>query len=174
MTFTGFVPPSDIPLYLAAADMLVMPTTPDLAYAAYTSPLKLFEYMASGRPIVASGLASVREVLDDGGNAVLYEADSADGLAEAVGRLVASPTLGRSLAERALQDVARYAWDARARRIIDRIGSLVADGGETALPGRDVASEYAAFAPRTPEPDEDARPPVAESALAHSHTDAGE
>ena len=99
MTFTGFVPPSDIPLYLAAADMLVMPTTPDLAYAAYTSPLKLFEYMASGRPIVASGLASVREVLDDGGNAVLYEANSAEGLAEAVG--ASSRADARSFAGRA-------------------------------------------------------------------------
>ncbi len=123
VTLTGFVPPSDVPLYTAAADYLVMPTTPRLAYAAYTSPLKLFEYMASGRPIVASDLPTVREVLEPGVNAVLYEAESTAGLVEAIRTLHANDALCVALAARARQDVAWYSWDQRAARILDQIQS---------------------------------------------------
>lgn len=120
-TFTGFVAPSEVPAYLAAADVLVMPTTEDLAYAAYTSPLKLFEYMAAGRPVVASGLATVREVLRDGENALLYPPDDAGALATAVARLLEDPGLATRLADQAARDVREYAWNRRAERILSRL-----------------------------------------------------
>jgi glycosyltransferase involved in cell wall biosynthesis len=122
--FTGFVPPSRVPKYLAAADVLVMPTTDDLPYAEFTSPLKLFEYMASGRPVVSSDLPAVSEVIRHGENALLYSSRDASGLAAAIERVLNDPALGASLAERAWRDVQKYGWNARAERIIDSLKQI--------------------------------------------------
>ena len=124
--FTGFVAPSAVPDYLAAADVLVMPTTEDLPYAAYTSPLKLFEYMASGSPVVASDLPVLREVLRHGENALLYPPRDPVALAEAVRRLWSEPAFGHAVADRAWSDVQHYGWRPRAARILERIDELVA------------------------------------------------
>jgi glycosyltransferase involved in cell wall biosynthesis len=121
VTFTGFVPPSQVPEYLAAADVLVMPTTEDLPYAAYTSPLKLFEYMASGRPVVASGLPVIREILVHGENALLYPSRSPEALASAIGRAWQDTALASALTERAWRDVQHHEWEQRARRILERL-----------------------------------------------------
>ena len=124
VSLTGFVPPAQVPDYLAAADVLVLPSTPSLAYAEYTSPLKLFEYMASGRPIVASDLPVLREILRDGENALLYPPESPDALATAVRRLGEDPALARRLAAQAWQDVQSYSWDERARRVSERLAAV--------------------------------------------------
>jgi glycosyltransferase involved in cell wall biosynthesis len=128
VTFTGFVSPSQIPTYLAAADVLVMPTTDDLRSSAYTSPLKLFEYMAACRPIVASDLPVLREVLRDGSNALVYPSKDPAGLAAAVQRLWREPALSTALAERAWQDVQHYSWENRARRILRIISPPYLEG----------------------------------------------
>jgi len=127
VTFTGFVAPSQVPAYLAAADVMVMPTTADLPYAAYTSPLKLFEYMATGNPVVASDLPVLREVLSHGENALLYPSRDSASLAEAVRRVGLQPAFGRALADQAWRDVQRYGWRARAARILERVGQLAPD-----------------------------------------------
>ncbi|MCA1569402.1 MAG: glycosyltransferase family 4 protein [Chloroflexi bacterium] len=124
VTFTGFVAPSAVPEYLAAADVMAMPTTEDLRYAAYTSPLKLFEYMATGNPVVASDLPVLREVLTDGVNALLYPPRDAGALARAVRELWSEPALGPALADQAWQDVQHHGWRARASRILERFVSL--------------------------------------------------
>jgi glycosyltransferase involved in cell wall biosynthesis len=126
-TFTGFVAPSEVPLHLAAADILVMPSTEDLQYAAFTSPLKLFEYMASGRPLVASGLGSVREVLEHERNALLFPPGDAAALAAAIRRLHGDPALARRLADQAQIDVEQYSWVRRAERILERLRALPRD-----------------------------------------------
>jgi glycosyltransferase involved in cell wall biosynthesis len=118
---TGFVPPSEVPDYLAAADLLVMPTTEDLPYSAFTSPLKLFEYMASGRPVVASALPGVCEVIRDGENGLLYPPADHDALEQAIRALCSDPERAGRMAEQAFQDVQAYAWDRRAERILARI-----------------------------------------------------
>lgn len=125
VTFTGFVAPSDVPNYLAAADVLVMPTTAALHYAGYTSPLKLFEYMATGRPVVASDLPVLREVVRHGENALVYAQRDPIALAAAVRRLWADRELAERLAEQAWQDVQQYSWQARAQRILRHVGGLV-------------------------------------------------
>jgi glycosyltransferase involved in cell wall biosynthesis len=127
MTSVGFVPPASVPEYLAAADILVLPSTWNLRYAAYTSPLKLFEYMASGRPVVAADLPVLREILAHEHNALLYEPDDAAGLAAAVERLWREKPLGQRLAKQAWRDVQQYGWDARARRIGNELARLAAD-----------------------------------------------
>jgi len=119
VTMTGFVAPSQVPDYVAASDILVMPTSASLPYARYTSPLKLFEYMASGRPIICSDLPVLREVMRDGENAKLVAPDDPDELAASVRRLLAEPDMWQALAAQALVDVKRYAWDERAARVVD-------------------------------------------------------
>ena len=124
VSFTGFVPPSEVPSYLAAADMMVMPSTDRLHYASYTSPLKLFEYMASGRPVVVSDLPVLGEIVRDGENALVYPMRDVGALADALRRLWADQDLGRALAEQAWRDVQRYSWQARATRILEQLDGV--------------------------------------------------
>jgi len=115
--FTGLVEPPRVAALLRQADVLVLPNTPGRTSAAYTSPLKLFEYMASGRPIVASDLPALREVLQPDVNAVLVEAGSADALAAGLTRVLGDPPLAARLAAQARDDVREWTWDRRAERI---------------------------------------------------------
>lgn len=85
----------------------------------WMSPLKVFEYMASGRPMIASDLPVLREVLRDGENALLARADDVEAWACAVERLEADPELARRLAGQALEELrARYTWDRRAELVL--------------------------------------------------------
>src|SRR2546425_4833620 len=83
----------------------------------HTSPLKIFEAMAAGRPIVASDLPSSREVLRDGENALLVPPGDAVTLAAALRRVLADEGLARRLAAAAWEAAPRYSWDARARAL---------------------------------------------------------
>lgn len=114
---TGFVPPPQVAGHLARADVLVLPNPASALSASWTSPLKLFEYLAAGRPIVASDLPAFREVLADGENALLVAPGDAAALAAAVRRLLEDAALAARLARRAWDDAAQYTWDARAAAI---------------------------------------------------------
>jgi glycosyltransferase involved in cell wall biosynthesis len=114
----GHVAPAEVPDYTTAADVLVVPNTARDRYSLeLTCPIKVFEYMASGHPIVASNLPSIREVLRDGESAVLVPPDDPAELAAGILRVVEDRTLAERLTQSALEDVRRYSWVARARRI---------------------------------------------------------
>jgi len=114
----GYVQPSIVPDYLFAADVLVLPNSAKAKIAShYTSPLKLFEYMASRRPIVASNLPSLREVLRDGENAVLVEPDDPRALAEGIERTLNDAELAACIGRQAREDVVQYTWEERAVNI---------------------------------------------------------
>lgn len=117
VTFVGQLDPPAVAGRLTEADVLVIPNPPSRISAAYTSPLKLFEYMASGRPIVASDLPALREVLTDGEHAVLAEAGNAEALAVALRRVLGDPDLARRIAGRAFDAVRDYSWARRAERL---------------------------------------------------------
>lgn len=117
VTFTGWVPPAAVRDELVRARVLVLPNRRTHISDRYTSPLKLFEYMAAGRPIVASDLHALREVLRHDENALLVAPDSPAALAEALRRLIDDRELSRRLAQRARQDAAEYGWDTRALRL---------------------------------------------------------
>lgn len=117
VTFTGWLPPASVTAELARAHVLILPNTPTHTSERYTSPLKLFEYLAAGRPIVASDLAALREVLRHEDNALLFESGSSTALAAAVRRLMGDRTLASGLATRAFDDAAYYGWETRAQRI---------------------------------------------------------
>ena len=115
--FAGQVDPPRVAALLRQADVLALPNTPGRVSAAYTSPLKLFEYMASGRPMVASDLPALREVLRPDANAVLVEAGNAGALAAGLARVLADAALAARLAAQAREDVRAWTWDRRAERI---------------------------------------------------------
>lgn len=117
----GTVPPERVAGELARAAVVVVPFLETAMTAAHTSPLKAFEAMAAGRPIVASDLPSSREVLRDGQNALLVPPGSAAGLAAALRRVLEDGGLARRLAEQAWSDAPAYSWDARGRRIKELI-----------------------------------------------------
>lgn len=114
VTFTGLVEPTRVAQLLTQADVLVLPNPASAISTRYTSPLKLFEYMAAGRPIVSSDLPSIREVLRDGVNALLVPAGDPIALAAAIDRLLTDPQLAARLARAALDDVPNYSWQRRA------------------------------------------------------------
>ena len=115
--FRGMVPVADVQTALAAADVLVLPTTSTASADRYTSPLKLFEYLAVGRPIVASDLQATREVLEDGRNAILVAPSDADALAAGIRRAVTDASLAAGIARAAFDDAAGYTWERRAERV---------------------------------------------------------
>lgn len=117
--FVGHQPHGRIPMYQAAMDVLLMAYGPDLQTRQWCSPLKMFEYMASGRPIVTSDLPALREVLRHEENALYTPAGDGEAIARAVERLLSDGKLAGELARRAQDDVRAYSWDERARRILE-------------------------------------------------------
>jgi glycosyltransferase involved in cell wall biosynthesis len=117
ITFTGLLPPREVAARLAEADVLVLPNPRSAISNAFTSPLKLFEYMGSGRPIVASDLPSLREILRDNENAILVEPGNPQALVAGIERIKKDAALGERLAAQALQDVQAFTWARRAERL---------------------------------------------------------
>ncbi len=124
--FSGFVPPAEVRHYQRCADVLVLPSTRELSYDRYTMPLKLFEYMAAGRPVVASRLEGICEVIQHRRNGLLVEPSDPEALAEALRELLDNPELGRALAAQAKEDVQQYTWEARAQRVAGFIQETLA------------------------------------------------
>ena len=115
----GYKPHKEIPFYLKAADIVVLPNSAEEDISSkYTSPLKLFEYMASGRPIVASDLPSVREILKDS-NAILVKPDNLESLAEGVERVLNDKILADNISYAAFEKVKNYTWQKRAKAIVE-------------------------------------------------------
>ena len=105
--------------YFYAADILILPTTDHPDHTIMGSQLKLFEYMASRRPFVASALPSVKTVVSDGVNALLAEPGDPSSFRDAIQRLIDDPGLGERLSQQAFEDVQYYTWDKRAARILE-------------------------------------------------------
>jgi glycosyltransferase involved in cell wall biosynthesis len=102
---------------LAAASIVVLPNTASAISDRYTSPLKLFEYLAMGRAIVASDLPSIREVLTDGVTASLVPSGDPVALAGALRALANDPARAAALGAEARRLAPRYTWSARAATI---------------------------------------------------------
>lgn len=103
-------------LWQKAADVLVLPNTAEENIsAAYTSPMKLFEYLASGTPVVASDLPSVREIAD-ASRAILVTPDSPESLRDGIRRALAGEGESRARAGRTW--VEDHTWHKRAERIV--------------------------------------------------------
>lgn len=115
--FIGHVSQGELAIYQKAADILLMPFPFNQHYAYYMSPLKMFEYMASQRPIIASDLPSIREILNSQ-NSCLCQPDNSKDLSEKIAFVLKNETLGEKIAERAYEDVKTRTWQKRAEGIL--------------------------------------------------------
>ncbi len=124
ITITGFVENSQLPLYQAAADILLMPYENVIAGSSggdsstYASPMKMFEYMASKRAIISSDLPVIREVLNPS-NAMLCAPEDIEAWSHALGWLITDQGKREILANQAWQDIQKYSWVERARNALD-------------------------------------------------------
>lgn len=116
ISIVGHVNHREIPLWQKAADVLVLPNTAKEKISAfYTSPMKLFEYMASKRPIVATDIPSLREIVNNK-SAIIVAPDDAKALAEGI--MKACNEANSTISEQAFRDVASHTWEKRAERIM--------------------------------------------------------
>jgi glycosyltransferase involved in cell wall biosynthesis len=124
----GFVENERLPIVQAACEVLLMPYEHQIAVssggdtAATASPMKLFEYLAAGRAILASDLPVLREVLNEA-NALLLPPDESAIWKEALERLRKYPERCARLGEQARTDAQRYSWIERARRAVEGLGA---------------------------------------------------
>lgn len=123
VTLTGFVAPAEVAAWVAGMDILVMPTSASISYVDFTCPLKLFEYMSSGRPILCADLTVLREVITDEENGLFFQADDPRSLAAGIERLRTDRTLADSIAAAAISDVGQYSWEERAKRVLRFVSS---------------------------------------------------
>ncbi|AKB86159.1 glycosyltransferase [Methanococcoides methylutens] len=118
----GFVSQSEVVELLKLSDMGVIPNAKTAIGAKYTSPLKLFEYMACGLPIVASNLPAMREILDET-NAVFFEAENSEDLANQIYCLLNDIEKKVDLQHNNLTKINNFTWDARVKKILKWINS---------------------------------------------------
>jgi len=116
------VPHREVASLYADSDLVLLPYQTDLMHADGISPMKLFEAMAAGRPIVASDIGPIREILRHGHNALLADPRDPSAWEEAVARLAGDPGYAARLAAQARRDAAAYSWTARATGIAQALG----------------------------------------------------
>jgi glycosyltransferase involved in cell wall biosynthesis len=119
VTMTGLVPQTQVPAILAATDIAVLPY-PQLPSELWFSPLKLYEYMAAGKAIVASRAGQIAEILEDGTNGILVPPGDVAALGDAISRLIREPAERARLGQNARQQAAeQHSWKQYAARLVE-------------------------------------------------------
>ena len=129
VTITSFIPNSKLPFYQAAGDILVMPYSKDIAgsgggnTAKVCSPMKMFDYMATGRAIISSDLPVFHEILNEG-NAVFCPPEDVSVWVSAIKMLASDRDRREALGQKAKQDAAQYTWKTRSRRTLKMYNAI--------------------------------------------------
>ena len=118
--FIGHVAQGDLAYYQKAADILLMPFPYHKHYAEFMSPIKMFEYMASQKPIVTSDLPTIREVLNEN-NSLFCRSDNPEDLSKKIKYIFNNPEHTLSIAKQAHKDVQKFSWSNRVQSILDFI-----------------------------------------------------
>lgn len=105
--------------YMKKADFLLLPLT-EQSYK-FHSPLKLFEYLAMGKPIIASDNRDLREIIVPMGNGMLADPARPEDFLDKMEQVCSQPQLRKCLGENAKHRAVQFAWEARAKRIVDLI-----------------------------------------------------
>lgn len=115
--FTGFVAQAEVVRYVNAADIAVVPV-PNMEQQMWLSPMKLFEYMASGKAIVASAMGQIKDVIRHAENGLLVPAGDEAALAEALSRLIEDVPLRLRLGKQAREDAVKdHSWEGYLSRL---------------------------------------------------------
>jgi glycosyltransferase involved in cell wall biosynthesis len=120
----GFLSNEELPMVQASCDVLLMPYERQIEVssggdtAAFASPMKVFEYLAAGRAILASDLPVIREILNES-NSVLLPPEDVVAWADALEKLMLDPGQRSWLAAHAREDASQYSWIARAERALE-------------------------------------------------------
>lgn len=124
--FTGLVTPEEVPAHLAACDILLSPHLPfEDGSEFFGSPTKLFEYMAAGRPVLASRLGQIADVVEDGGSGRLVAPGDGAGFAAALSSLIEDPAARAAMGRRGRElAVTRYTWKRNAARALEGLVHL--------------------------------------------------
>ncbi len=124
VTFLGTVPFDQMPSHLVCFDVLVSPQVPLIGKTFHGSPTKLFEYLAVGKPVIASRIGQLAEVIEHEQNGLLVEPGSANELAAALRRVyddrAAAARLGANARRTVLE---RYTWDQNANQVLAALRS---------------------------------------------------
>lgn len=125
VVFVPFQPHHKIPLWLRAADVLVLPNTGKQKVSLYyTSPMKLFEYMMSGTPIVATRIPSIEEVVGDR-EVFFAQPDNPTSLARQIKEAATNIKVASEKSKSVMKTALSYTWHMRAKKIEDHMTSLL-------------------------------------------------
>ena len=121
--FTGFVKHGEVPKYISAADVAVAPYRltefmKRKKIPAHMSPIKVFEYMACGKPVVAGDTGIVKELIMETKCGLIAKSDNPEDFAEKIRILIENERLARKLGENGLKAVKNYTWDVIAEEIL--------------------------------------------------------
>ena len=123
---TGLVPHEEVPALIRQFDVALAPYGKQ-EHSFYFSPLKLFEYMGCGVPVVAPRLGQIGEVIRDRETGLLYQAGDLDAMVSCCEQLLTNPEMRREIGGAAATEIhERYTWDHNARKIINLVGTLKA------------------------------------------------
>jgi len=123
--FTGLLPHTDVPRYMAAAEIAVVPY-PVMTHDLWLSPLKLFEYMASGKAIIASAVGQLLDIVKDDQNSLLVPPGDIDALAFSLRRLLDDPNLRQRLGYQARKDaIQKHSWEKYILRLEDVFSNVI-------------------------------------------------
>lgn len=135
--FVGRVPWEEIPNYIAGFDLGYAGAVPLSAGLMYLSPLKLYEYAAMGKPIVAADHADARKLMADGAKVYLFEPGNREGLIRALRQAFKEREhwLKAGIRNRSVV-VAKHSWESRVRNLIENVETILVEKYGTAYPAR--------------------------------------
>jgi len=122
--FTGFIAPKFVPFYLKSADILIMPydltEKESIMDINTTSPLKLFEYMASKRPIITTRIPTIEKIITNEVDAILTKPNNLGGIIYAIERLINDKKLAKKLTINAYEKATKFTYKKRCEMILKK------------------------------------------------------
>lgn len=115
--FTGHLSQKDMIELLYCVQVAVLPNNKSIEGEHYTSPVKLFEYMACGLPIIASNLEAINELIKEPDNCLFFEPENEKDLAQKIDQLLENPQLRKTMGNNNRKDVEKFTWDQKAIKI---------------------------------------------------------